>query len=112
MTTNSVDSIKSFFDSTKNIIYFITLGLVLIIITYGTNISKNQIMSLFVKIGIIMLYLYVFTIIYNSLSPIYNMKGLFIDSSMTSVRSFFLLYCLFELSLILLVFYIFYTIFK
>lgn len=112
MTINSVDSIKNFFDSTKNIIYFITLGLVLIIVTYGTNISKNQLMSLFVKIGIIMLYLYVFTMIYKSLSPIYNMKGLFIDSSMTRVRSFFLLYCLFELSLILLVIYIFYTIFK
>ena len=112
MSNNSIDSIKNFFDSTKNIIYFIILGLILIIITYGTNINKNNFLSLVIKIGIVGLYLYIFTIVYNSLMPVYNMKGLFLDPSMTKVKSFFMVYCFFEIILILLVFYIFYTIFK
>jgi hypothetical protein len=77
MSNNSIDSIKNFFDSTKNIIYFIILGLILIIITYGTNINKNNFLSLIIKIGIVGLYLYIFTIVYKSLMPIFNMKGLF-----------------------------------
>jgi len=112
MATNSIDSIKNFFDSTKNIIYFIILGLVLIIITYGTKINNSKLLSLIIKIGIVGLYLYVFTVIYNNLGMIFNMKGLFLDPSMSKVKSFFILYTIFELSVIMLVIYILYTIFK
>ena len=112
MVNGSIDSIKNFFDSTKNIIYFIILGLVLIIITYGTKINNNKLFSLIIKIGIVGLYLYVFTVIYNNLGAIFNMKGLFLDPSMSKVKSFFILYAIFEISIIMLVIYILYTIFK
>lgn len=112
MSNNSVDYIKNFFDSTANIIYFIILGLILIIIAYGTNIKKNNFISLIVRVGIVALYLYIFTIVFNSLVPIYNINGLFIDPGLDKVKSFFILYCLFQITLILLVIYIFYTFFK
>ena len=48
---NSIDSIKGFFDSIKSTTYIIILGLILIIITYGTNISKNSFFSLRSKFG-------------------------------------------------------------
>lgn len=112
MSNNSIDSLKNFSDSVKNTTYIIILGLILIIITYGTKISKSSFLSLIIKIGIVGLYLYVFTNVYKSLGTIFNTKGLFLDPSMAKVKLFFILYCLFELSVILLVVYIFYTIFK
>jgi hypothetical protein len=112
MSTNSIDSLKNFSDSVKNTTYIIILGLILIIVTYGTKISNNNFLSLIIKIGIVGLYLYVFTSVYKSLGIIFNTKGLFIDPSMSKVKLFFILYCIFELIVILLVVYIFYTIFK
>ena len=112
MSNSSIDSLKNFSDSVKNITYIIVLGLFLIIITYGTKISNNSFVSLILKIGIVGLYLYVFTSVYKSLGIIYNTKGLFIDPSMAKVKLFFILYCLFEVTVILLVAYILYTIFK
>ena len=76
------------------------------------KISKNSFLSLIIKIGIVGLYLYVFTNVYKSLGVIFNTKGLFLDPSMAKVKLFFILYCLFELIILILVFYIFYTIFK
>ena len=112
MSNNSIDSLKNFSDSVKNTTYIIVVGLVLIIVTYGTKISKNSFLSLIIKIGIVGLYLYVFTNVYKSLGIIFNTKGLFLDPSMAKVKLFFILYCLFELIILILVFYIFYTIFK
>ena len=112
MSNNSVESLKGFSDSIKNTTYIIILGLVLIIITYGTKIANNSFISLIVKIGIVGLYLYVFTIVYNSLTMIFNTKGLFLDPSMSKVKLFFILYCIFEIVVLILVIYIFYTIFK
>ena len=112
MSNNSIDSLKSFSDSIKNTTYIIILGLILIIITYGTKISNSNFLSLIIKIGIVGLYLYVFTTVYKSLGIIFNTKGLFIDPSMAKVKLFFILYCLFELTVIILVAYILYTIFK
>ena len=112
MSNTSIDSLKSFSDSVKNTTYLIIVGLVLIIVTYGTKISKNSFFSLIIKIGIVGLYLYVFTTVYKSLGIIFNTKGLFLDPSMAKVKLFFILYCLFELIVLILVFYIFYTIFK
>ena len=90
MSNNSVNYIKSFFDSTSNVIYFVVLGLLLIVITYGTGISRSRGISLLTKIGIVGLYLYIFTIVFKSLTPIYNINGLFLDSSLTKVKSFFI----------------------
>ena len=112
MSNNSVNYIKSFFDSTSNVIYFVVLGLLLIVITYGTGIIKSGGMSLLIKTVIVGLYLYIFTIVFKSLTPIYNINGLFLDTSLSKVKFFFLLYCLFLIALVLLIFYIFYTIFK
>lgn len=112
MSTSSIDSLKNFSDSVKNITYIIILGLVLIIITYGTKISNSNFLSLILKLGIVGIYLYVFTTVYKSLSIIFNKNGLFVDPSMSKVKMFFILYCIFELAIVFLVFYIFYTIFK
>lgn len=112
MSFNSIDSIKGFFESIKSTTYIIISGLILIIITYGTNISKNNFFSLLLKIGIVALYLYVFTLIYKSMGLVYNTKGLFLDPSMSKIKMFFLLYCLFEVIVIVLVVYILYTIIK
>ena len=112
MSTSSIDSLKNFSDSVKNITYIIILGLVLIIITYGTKISNSNFLSLILKLGIVGIYLYVFTTVYKSLSIIFNKNGLFVDPSLSKVKMFFILYCIFELAIIFLVFYIFYTIFK
>ncbi len=112
MSTSSIDSLKNFSDSVKNITYIIILGLVLIIITYGTKISNSNFLSLILKLGIVGIYLYVFTTVYKSLSIIFNKNGLFVDPSMSKVKMFFILYCIFELAIIFLVLYILYTIFK
>ena len=112
MSNSSIDSVKNFSDSVKNITYIIILGFILIIVTYGTKISKSNFLSLILKIGIVCIYLYVFTTVYKSLSIIFNKNGLFIDPSMSKVKMFFILYCIFELAIIFLVFYILYTIFK
>lgn len=112
MSTSSIDSLKNFSDSVKNITYIIILGLVLIIITYGTKISNSIFLSLILKLGIVGIYLYVFTTVYKSLSIIFNKNGLFVDPSMSKVKMFFILYCIFELAIIFLVLYILYTIFK
>jgi hypothetical protein len=112
MSNNSIETLKGFSESIKNTTYIIILGLVLIVLTYGTKIGNNGFISLIIKIGIVGLYLYVFTIVYKSLGTIFNTKGLFLDPSMTKVKMFFILYCIFEIAVLILVIYIFYTIFK
>jgi hypothetical protein len=112
MSNNSIETLKGFSESIKNTTYIIILGLVLIVVTYGTKIGNNGFISLIIKIGIVGLYLYVFTIVYKSLGTIFNTKGLFLDPSMTKVKMFFILYCIFEIAVLILVIYIFYTIFK
>ena len=49
MSNNSIDSLKNFSDSIKNTTYIIILGLVLIIITYGTKIANNSFISLIIN---------------------------------------------------------------
>ena len=112
MSNNSIETLKGFSESIKNTTYIIILGLVLIVVTYGTKLGNNGFISLIIKIGIVGLYLYVFTIVYKSLGTIFNTKGLFLDPSMTKVKMFFILYCIFEIAVLMLVIYIFYTIFK
>ena len=112
MSNNSIETLKGFSESIKNTTYIIILGLVLIIVTYGTKIANNSFTSLVIKVGIVGLYLYVFTVVYKSLGTIFNTKGLFLDPSMAKVKMFFILYCIFEIAVLLLVIYIFYTIFK
>jgi len=112
MANDSTEVFKTFFDSTQYIIYIMVLGLILVLITFGTKINEKKILSLIMKIGIVGLYLYMFTIVYRSLGSIFNMNGLFISPSLSKVKIFFILYCLFELSIVILVLYILYTIFR
>lgn len=112
MTNDSTEVFKTFFDSTQYIIYIMVFGLVLIVITFGTKINEKKILSLIMKIGIVGLYLYMFTIVYKSLGSIFNINGLFLSPSLSKVKIFFILYCLFELCIVILVLYILYTIFR
>ena len=112
MANDSTEVFKTFFDSTQYIIYIMVLGLVLVLITFGTKINEKKALSLIMKIGIVGLYLYMFTIVYKSLGSIFNMNGLFLSPSLSKVKIFFILYCLFELCIVILVLYILYTIFR
>lgn len=112
MANDSTEVFKTFFDSTQYIIYIMVLGLVLVLITFGTKINEKKMLSLIMKIGIVGLYLYMFTVVYKSLGAIFNMNGLFISPSLSKVKIFFILYCLFELCIVILVIYILYTIFR
>lgn len=112
MANDSTEVFKTFFDSTQYIIYIMVLGLVLVLITFGTKINEKKMLSLIMKIGIVGLYLYMFTVVYKSLGSIFNMNGLFISPSLSKVKIFFILYCLFELCIVILVIYILYTIFR
>ena len=112
MANDSTEVFKTFFDSTQYISYIMVLGLVLVLITFGTKINEKKALSLIMKIGIVGLYLYMFTIVYKSLGSIFNMNGLFLSPSMSKVKIFFILYCLFELCIVILVIYILYTIFR
>jgi hypothetical protein len=112
MANDSTEVFKTFFDSTQYIIYIMVLGLVLVLITFGTKINEKKALSLIMKIGIVGLYLYMFTIVYKSLGSIFNMNGLFLSPSLSKVKIFFILYCLFELCIVILVIYILYTIFR
>lgn len=112
MANDSTEVFKTFFDSTQYIIYIMVLGLVLVLITFGTKINEKKMLSLIMKIGIVGLYLYMFTIVYKSLGSIFNMNGLFLSPSLSKVKIFFILYCLFELCIVILVIYILYTIFR
>lgn len=110
MLTSTIGTMNSFFDSTKNIIYFMFLGFVLILVTFGTGIKNSGFLTLIMKVLIVVIYLYAFNVIYNSLKNIFNLNGLFVDPSMSKMRNFFLLYVLFDFFIVVLVLYILYTI--
>lgn len=110
MLTSTIEIMNNFFDSTKNTMYFIILGFILILVTFGTGIKNSKILTLIMKIGIVAIYLYAFNIVYNSLKSIFNLNGLFMDDSMSKIRTFFLLYALFAFFIIILVSYVLYTI--
>ena len=61
-------------DKTTNTMYMMFVGFILIIFAYGTSVKNNKFFSLLIKVGIVALYLYVFTIVYQSLKNIYNIK--------------------------------------
>lgn len=110
MLTTTLEIMNNFFDSTKNTIYFMFLGFILILVTFGTSIKNSGFLTLIMKIGIVGIYLYAFNILFNSLKNIFNINGLFVDQSMSKIRTFFLLYVAFAFFIIILVAYILYTI--
>jgi hypothetical protein len=110
MLTSTLETMNGFFESTKNIIYFMFLGFILILVTFGTSIKNSGFLTLIMKIAIVGIYLYAFNIIYNSLKNIFDLNGLFMNPSMSKMRNFFLLYVLFDFFIIMLVLYILYTI--
>lgn len=110
MLTSTLGTMNNFFESTKNTIYFMFLGFILILVTFGTSIKYSGFLTLIMKVGIVAIYFYAFTIIYNSLKNIFNLDGLFMEPSMSKMRTFFLLYVAFAFFIIILVFYILYTI--
>ena len=110
MLTSTIGTMNNFFEYTKNTIYFMFLGFILILVTFGTSIKYSGFLTLIMKVGIVAIYFYAFTIIYNSLKNIFNLDGLFMEPSMSKMRTFFLLYVAFAFFIIILVFYILYTI--
>ena len=98
-------------EKTTNTMYMMFVGFILIIFTYGTSVRNNKLFSLLIKVGIVALYLYVFTIVYQSLKNIYNINGLFITPSLNSIKIFFILFTVFEIFIVILVMYVLYSVF-
>ncbi len=109
---NSVsESMNSVFDKTNNTLYMIFAGFILIMFTYGTGVKNNRFFFLLMKMVIVVLYLYIFKIIFGSLTNIYNINGLFISPSMTKLKWVFVLYSIFEMFVVILAAYVLYTVF-
>ena len=98
-------------DKTTSTMYMMFVGFILIIFAYGTGVKNNKFLFLLMQVGIIALYLYVFTIVYKSLKNIFNINGLFTSPSMNSLKIFFILFTVFEIFVVILVAYVLYSVF-
>jgi hypothetical protein len=111
MSESTSEILNNMSDKTTNTMYMMFVGFILIIFAYGTGVRNNKFFFLLMKVGIVILYLYVFTIVYKSLKNIFNINGLFTSPSLKSLKFFFLLFTIFEMCLVLLVAYILYSVF-
>jgi hypothetical protein len=111
MSESTSDILINMSDKTTNTMYMMFVGFILIIFAYGTGVRNNKFLSLMMKVGIVALYLYVFTIVYKSLKNIFNINGLFTTPSLNSLKIFFMLFTVFEICLVLLVAYVLYSVF-
>jgi hypothetical protein len=111
MSEATSEILNNMSDKTTNTMYMMFVGFILIIFAYGTGVRNNRFFFLLMKVGIVVLYLYVFSIVYKSLKNIFNINGLFTSPSYTSLKIFFLLFTVFEVCIILLVAYVLYSVF-
>lgn len=108
--TNIITFVHNFFDVANRFIYIIAAAFILIIITYGTPIKNNKFLSLICKIGIVSIYFYLFTTNYKYIKTLFNTTGIFTNPALSKLRIFMFLFTLFEISLVVLIMYVLYTI--
>ena len=108
--TNILSYFHNFFNLTSNYIYILAAAFVLILFTYGTGIKNNKFISLLFKVGIVGIYLYLFTINFRYLKKLFETNGIFTNPDLSKLRTFLFLFAIFEVVVVLLVMYILYTI--
>jgi hypothetical protein len=108
--TNIITFVHNFFDVANRFIYIIVAAFILIIITYGTPIKNNKLLSLICKIGIVSIYFYLFTTNYKNIKTLFDTTGIFTNPALSKLRIFMFLFTLFEISLVVLIMYVLYTI--
>lgn len=105
------ESLNNMSGKTTNTMYMMFAGFLLIIFTYGTGVKNNKFLSLIMKLGIVILYMFAFNIVYKSLKNIYNINGLFTAPSLINLKLFFGLLTVFEIFIVLLIMYVLYSVF-
>jgi hypothetical protein len=108
--TNIVSFIHNIFDVANKFIYGLVAAFILIIITYGTSIKNSKIFSLLFKISIVVIYFYLFTINYRYIKKLFDTTGIFSNPELSKLRIFLFLFTLFEISLVVVIMYVLYTI--
>ena len=108
--TNIISFVHTIFDNVNKFIYIIVGVFILIIITYGTGIKNNKFLSLLFKVAIVGIYFYLFVMNYKYLKTLFDTTGIFSNPALSKLRVFLFLFTLFEISLIVLIMYVLYTI--
>ena len=108
--TNILNYFHNIFDVANKFIYILVAAFILIIITYGTAIKNNKFLSLVCKMGIVGIYFYLFTINYNFIKTLFNTAGIFSNPELSKLRTFMFLFTIFEVSVVVIIMYVLYTI--
>ena len=108
--TNILNYFHNIFDVANKFIYILVAAFFLIIITYGTAIKHNKLLSLVFKIGIVGIYFYLFTTNYKFIKTLFDTTGIFTNPELSKLRTFLFLFTIFEVSLVIIIMYVLYTI--
>jgi hypothetical protein len=108
--TNILNYFHNIFDVANKFIYILVAAFFLIIITYGTAIKHNKLLSLVFKIGIVGIYFYLFTSNYKFIKTLFDTTGIFTNPELSKLRTFLFLFTIFEVSLVIIIMYVLYTI--
>jgi hypothetical protein len=108
--TNILNYFHNIFDVANKFIYIIVAAFFLIIITYGTAIKHNKLLSLVFKVGIVGIYFYLFTTNYKFIKTLFDTTGIFTNPELSKLRTFLFLFTIFEVSLVIIIMYVLYTI--
>lgn len=108
--TNILNYFHNIFDVANKFIYILVAAFILIIVTYGTAIKNNKFLSLLCKIGIVGIYFYLFTMNYKFIKTLFDTTGIFTNPSLSKLRTFLFLFTIFEVSLVVIIMYVLYTI--
>ena len=108
--TNILNYFHNIFDVANKFIYILVSAFILIIITYGTSIKNNKFLSLLCKVGIVGIYFYLFTMNYKFIKTLFDTTGIFTNPALSKLRTFLFLFTIFEVSLVVIIMYVLYTI--
>jgi hypothetical protein len=108
--TNILNYFHNIFDVANKFIYILVAAFFLIIITYGTAIRNNKLLSLICKIGIVGIYFYLFTTNYKYIKTLFSTTGIFMNPALSKLKTFLFLFTIFEVSLVVIIMYVLYTI--
>ena len=108
--TNILNYFHNIFDVANKFIYILVAAFILIIITYGTSIKNSKFLSLLLKVSIVGMYFYLFVMNYRYLKTLFDTTGIFSNPELSKLKSFFFLFALFEISLVVVIMYVLYTI--
>ena len=108
--TNIISFVHTIFDNVNKFIYILVGIFILIIITYGTGIKNSKFLSLILKVTIVGMYFYLFVMNYKYLKTLFDTTGIFSNPELSKLKIFFFLFTIFEISLVIVIMYVLYTI--